>query len=132
MEYLQYLVECFIDLLCKYEVLNLVINGIPSIQNSPSEKSVSKLCFKPCYKWNTFNTVFIIASQAVVTIVLNLVINGIPSIRDKAVCFKLNSRPVLNLVINGIPSIQKRLLKTSTLNYTCFKPCYKWNTFNTK
>ena len=40
-------------------VLNLVISGIPSILgallNSTSDDQL--LCFKPCYKWNTFNTV---------------------------------------------------------------------------
>ena len=39
-------------------------------------------CFKPCYKWITFNTIVdanlrLAESQ----IVLNLVINGLPSIR---------------------------------------------------
>ena len=63
------------------------------------------LCFKPCYKWNTFNT-----------------------------CQYTNSNfehcGVLNLVINGIPSIQNPV--DALLNsYGCFKPCYKWNTFNT-
>ena len=36
-------------------------------------------CFKPCYKWNTFNT-WIIKHTRNWAIVLNLVINGIPSI----------------------------------------------------
>ena len=36
--------------------------------------------FKPCYKWNTFNTPRTMASGAVAMVVLNLVINGIPSI----------------------------------------------------
>ena len=35
--------------------------------------------FKPCYKWNTFNTIVSIISQWRDK-VLNLVINGIPSI----------------------------------------------------
>ena len=39
------------------EVLNLVINGLPSIQLT---KSYLRRCgtpsFKPCYKWITFNT----------------------------------------------------------------------------
>ena len=37
-------------------VLNLVISGIPSILIAKS-LSTSGYCFKPCYKWNTFNTV---------------------------------------------------------------------------
>ena len=62
--------------------------------------------FKPCYKWNTFNTGGI--SQEL--------IQGI----DR----------VLNLVINGIPSIQEDIMK-KIKNIKSFKPCYKWNTFNT-
>ena len=37
------------------------------------------LCFKPCYKWNTFNTAVESMSNTK-PYVLNLVINGIPSI----------------------------------------------------
>gem|GEM_PF-3112757 len=62
------------------------------------------LCsFKPCYKWNTFNTQ-VKANLMEKNGVLNLVINGIPSIplRPK---LKANDFSVLNLVINGIPSI---------------------------
>ena len=36
--------------------------------------------FKPCYKWNTFNTNFYIDGNNYVDRVLNLVISGIPSI----------------------------------------------------
>ena len=37
-------------------VLNLVINGIPSILPSVSrEIAGTQIRFKPCYKWNTFN-----------------------------------------------------------------------------
>ena len=63
-----------------FGVLNLVINGIPSIQGCQNTKVKTELRFKPCYKWNTFNTnmqVNLVAYQAGV---LNLVINGIPSI----------------------------------------------------
>ena len=60
--------------------------------------------FKPCYKWNTFNT-SIEEPQPDGSVVLNLVINGIPSIQKEW------------YLVNGI-------LKS-------FKPCYKWNTFNT-
>ena len=38
---------------------------------------------------------------------------------------------VLNLVINGIPSIPK-FRKPEEVDFYGFKPCYKWNTFNTK
>ena len=38
------------------------------------------LFLKPCYNWNTFNTIVIGSWQFSFTIVLNLVISGIPSI----------------------------------------------------
>ena len=38
-------------------VLNLVINGLPSIQDFITGwKNITVLGFKPCYKWITFNT----------------------------------------------------------------------------
>ena len=46
-----------IDLLIKIKVLNLVINGIPSIQNLYIHcGQMIILGFKPCYKWTAFNT----------------------------------------------------------------------------
>ena len=41
-------------------VLNLIITGIPSIQDLDSTaKTVTNTdSFKPCYKWNTFNTLY--------------------------------------------------------------------------
>ena len=63
------------------------------------------LSFKPCYKWNTFNTMKSLGVVGGIAQVLNLVISGIPSIRDHG---------------RGIPVDMHR-----------FKPCYKWNTFNT-
>ena len=62
--------------------------------------------FKPCYKWNTFNTELS---------------NGLLELKDL----------VLNLVISGIPSILKMEGIRELLIYLSFKPCYKWNTFNT-
>ena len=44
------------------------------------EELDSLLGFKPCYKWNTFNTLGLVAGVVVGGIVLNLVISGIPSI----------------------------------------------------
>ena len=38
-----------------YSVLNLVINGWPSIRID-LQPTVPVYCFKPCYKWMTFNT----------------------------------------------------------------------------
>ena len=63
------------------------------------------MSFKPCYKWNTFNTVIV----------------------------ELMLKPfkgVLNLVISGIPSIPAGVDYSDEIAYS-FKPCYKWNTFNT-
>ena len=63
------------------EVLNLVINGIPSILiRKTISVSTYQKCFKPCYKWNTFNTREIENLQNQISEVLNLIINGIPSI----------------------------------------------------
>ena len=70
---------------CSYmlEVLNLVINGLPSIQYGLDSNAISYICsFKPCYKWITFNT-----------------------------------------------EIVKDFYNKQDTN--SFKPCYKWITFNT-
>ena len=37
-------------------VLNLVISGMPSILHKKWLRNNFILCFKPCYKWNAFNT----------------------------------------------------------------------------
>ena len=37
-------------------VLNLVINGLPSIQILNLKYLLKLMSFKPCYKWITFNT----------------------------------------------------------------------------
>ena len=63
--------------------------------------------------------------------VLNLVISGIPSILLNIKSFQLNKRQVLNLVISGIPSIPLGEDEKDKLLSRSFKPCYKWNTFNT-
>ena len=86
-------------------VLNLIINGIPSILAFQYLFLILDGCFKPYYKWNTFNT----SSE------LNL---------------DFNDTGVLNLIINGIPSIQN-LDTVVELMMKRFKPYYKWNTFNT-
>ena len=67
----------------KNSVLNLIINGLPSIQNLGGSKYGKKSrSFKPYYKWITFNT--------------------------KLAIFPANSFKVLNLIINGLPSIPDR------------------------
>ena len=64
--------------------------------------------------------------------VLNLVISGIPSIPAKLdKKWNIGNFIVLNLVISGIPSILKRVNSKSKPVIGGFKPCYKWNTFNT-
>ena len=105
MEYLQYclVMWTYVVLL---DVLNLIINGIPSIH--PIISSPSRT----------------------ICIVLNLIINGIPSILLLDTIVQQVLLVVLNLIINGIPSI----LIGVWLIYEktrCFKPYYKWNTFNT-
>ena len=55
MDYLQY---SFLESL-EYEtseVLNLVINGLPSIPKKYISVAQASSSFKPCYKWITFNT----------------------------------------------------------------------------
>ena len=57
MDYLQYFnindVECEDGL----QVLNLIINGLPSIHMDNFHQGIKKrLRFKPYYKWITFNT----------------------------------------------------------------------------
>ena len=55
MEYLQYNdFERYRAILKR--VLNLIINGIPSIPTNRRNVLESTVGFKPYYKWNTFNT----------------------------------------------------------------------------
>ena len=79
MEYLQYncCITISIDIVV---VLNLIINGIPSIRNITFSILLAKAGFKPYYKWNTFNTWWSKGSGICNYRVLNLIINGIPSI----------------------------------------------------
>ena len=43
-----------------FNVLNLVISGIPSIHLTKDGIDINEYeSFKPCYKWNTFNTLLI-------------------------------------------------------------------------
>ena len=81
MEYLQYYATYAVSTII-IGVLNLVINGIPSIHGYYANLKIY-LSYK----------------------VLNLVINGIPSILDKYDIMGSVDKMVLNLVINGIPSI---------------------------
>ena len=62
-------------------------------------------CFKPYYKWITFN------------------------IEGAKFQIGLEIEVVLNLIINGLPSISLLFLHKAYLSL-CFKPYYKWITFN--
>ena len=63
-------------------------------------------CFKPYYKWITFNTINNHFLQLILQEVLNLIINGLPSIPYEIAMFEsLDEFRVLNLIINGLPSI---------------------------
>ena len=90
-----------------YEVLNLIINGIPSILKY-SHKLIENCIF-----------------------VLNLIINGIPSIQLNNRVWRIGGILVLNLIINGIPSIHTGMNDANPVVLVGFKPYYKWNTFNT-
>ena len=108
MDYLQYLYVQYLEEM-EDSVLNLVINGLPSILNTKRSYSFTNIS------------------------VLNLVINGLPSIRgieDKSYEL-MNKMKVLNLVINGLPSIHCKQKPLITYHLLSFKPCYKWITFNT-
>ena len=65
MEYLQYyeIIEEASDAI--QEVLNLIINGIPSIRKLYKLLQYFSYCFKPYYKWNTFNTLKSIYSHPI-------------------------------------------------------------------
>ena len=58
MDYLQYLYIRGDRRSNELRVLNLIINGLPSIQTQKTRNSISTgwVCFKPYYKWITFNT----------------------------------------------------------------------------
>ena len=89
-------------------------------------------CFKPCYKWITFNT------QNVEVLKMSRVESFKPcykwiTFNTIGISQAVNVRKlieVLNLVINGLPSIQKVVKMKVNIGYS-FKPCYKWITFNT-
>ena len=88
------------------KVLNLVINGMPSILEKTDmfQHHNHKLGFKPCYKWNAFNTALHAGDKA------------------KYKCFK----PCYKW--NAFNTGEARL---KAMRLWSFKPCYKWNAFNT-
>ena len=58
MDYLQYYFEKkLLRIASIFSVLNLIINGLPSILYGLNRVEAEKIaCFKPYYKWITFNT----------------------------------------------------------------------------
>ena len=90
-----------------YRVLNLVINGWPSIRNDIERVENVMLSFKPCYKWMTFNTLLLFGFW-------NQTSFGFKP------CYKWMT---FNTLIY--------FLLTRLLLLFRFKPCYKWMTFNT-
>ena len=83
MDYLQYYREVLFFVDSVSIVLNLIINGLPSIREKKENNEDYKLF-----------------------VVLNLIINGLPSIQttsDGSDIIYVSS--VLNLIINGLPSI---------------------------
>ena len=114
-------------------VLNLVINGMPSILRFFDSVGVDAYGFKPCYKWNAFNTIrrkFYENFRCSFKPCYKW--NAFNTIKEDDFADQL-SVGVLNLVINGMPSIhhgQGYGLYVATTK--SFKPCYKWNAFNTK
>ena len=89
-------------------------------------------CFKPCYKWITFNTY---------KKIIELSIDGsfkpcykwitFNTLAESIVWVITLEATVLNLVINGLPSILKYYFDCYNIVNISFKPCYKWITFNT-
>ena len=130
MEYLQYLTEqARIGTILRLRFKPCYKWNTFNTESKERQGSCNSSCFKPCYKWNTFNTGQDKEKLVKKLKVLNLVINGIPSIQNVEIT-RISNVTVLNLVINGIPSIQSFWL-TSLKVLNSFKPCYKWNTFNT-
>ena len=78
MDYLQYCQRKHLKDQVK-NVLNLIINGLPSILRMRTTASRCSRSFKPYYKWITFNIVPAYYTKLYI-FVLNLIINGLPSI----------------------------------------------------
>ena len=106
MDYLQYRTSILLIYSALYAVLNLVINGLPSIPLTQLLQISCIICFKPCYKWITFNT-----DKRWYT-------------RSDLHCFK----PCYKWITFNTQIKLFYLFGT----HDCFKPCYKWITFNTK
>ena len=53
---------------------------MPSIPRLGRSHKTTTMSFKPCYKWNAFNTTWKKSQTYTEDVVLNLVISGMPSI----------------------------------------------------
>ena len=123
MDYLQYLNGTGINSDDKIvKVLNLIINGLPSIQklgcwlSSGISISVLNLIINglPSILENIDKV------QPAEMKVLNLIINGLPSIPWRIWCERpKHGYGVLNLIINGLPSIPWPNIYTSSVGRTC-------------
>ena len=107
MDYLQYDIQ-FTSPFYLFNVLNLVINGLPSIPSYKSKtKGGDKMSFKPCYKWITFNT-----SEKWVYCEYG---------------YDLGFKPCYKWI-----TFNTKLYGGFIMEDLSFKPCYKWITFNTQ
>ena len=105
MEYLQYF-KVIPILAASFSVLNLIINGIPSIHQLWYPTIYGCYGFKPYYKWNTFNTY---SPGSVSTIAFSFKpYYKWNTFNTKTHENNILSQEVLNLIINGIPSILLR------------------------
>ena len=56
---------------------------MPSIPKKGVKNGTMDISFKPCYKWNAFNTSTLKKASSFNSEVLNLVISGMPSIQER-------------------------------------------------
>ena len=87
-------------------VLNLIINGLPSISYIDFPLQILSISFKPYYKWITFNIMLQCLVFLLVKISFKPYYKWITfNILANVVKFTWVSMAVLNLIINGLPSI---------------------------
>ena len=100
-----YVLECNME----NKLLNLIINGLPSIPNVFSQNTTKKSLLILNLIINGLPSIPLINDLTRVLccrIILNLIINGLPSIPSTIFSsFSFISSFLLNLIINGLPSI---------------------------
>ena len=106
MDYLQYF-QPLLFLVFLNLVLNLIINGLPSIRRT-----------------------FISSVLIFIKIVLNLIINGLPSIQMRYSSIGNNRHRGFKPYYKWITFNTRRWIHVIKIKYS-FKPYYKWITFNT-